>query len=101
MSSFQVIPAAVSDAGSRLSAISPDIQEHISRVSEHSGAAAGTRADGALSDLVGRWAAVLPHFALSGETLSTAVGKAAVAYTNADADVAKASEISGGSAPQR
>jgi len=101
MSTFQVAPMAVSDAATRLSAISPAMQDALGRVAGHAGAGMGTPAGGAIGDLVGRWAAVLPHFALSGETLSTAVGTAAVAYTAADATVARGAAIAGGRAPTR
>lgn len=86
----------MADAAARLSAISPAMQDAAGRVGGHAGAAAGTPAEGAIGDLVGRWAAVLPHFALSGETLSAAVASAGTAYTAADASVANGAAIAGG-----
>jgi hypothetical protein len=98
---MQVVPAAVSDAAGRLSAISPAMQDAAGRVGGHAGAATGTPAEGAIGELVGRWAAVLPHFALSGETLSAAVATAAVAYAGVDASVADGAAIAGGGAAPR
>jgi hypothetical protein len=99
MSSFEVTPAAVADAGARLRSISPAILDAAGRVGAHGAAGAGTPAESALADLTTRWAAVLPHFALSGDALASAVATAAVAYTGVDEVIADGAAIAGGREP--
>jgi hypothetical protein len=78
----------VAGAGSRLSGISGQVLTAHSALSSCAGAAAGTPAADALDGLVGHWAAVLPHFALSSATLTLALGGAANSYGATDAGVA-------------
>jgi uncharacterized protein YukE len=90
MSSFQVVPSAVTDTASRLSGISGHVQEIHGRLGICHGAASGTPAAGAMDGLVARWGAVLPQFARSAETLTAAVSAAATDYAGTDGAVAEA-----------
>jgi hypothetical protein len=89
MSSFQVVPSAVSDTAARLSGISGGVQDIHGRLGSCHGAGAGTPAAGAMNGLMGHWSAVLPHFARSAETLSAAVAAAARDYAGTDGAVAE------------
>jgi len=88
MSSFQVLPAEVTDAAARLSSISGGVVDVHGRLGACSGAAADTPAESAVSGLLGRWSSILPQFAASAESLTAAVGAAAQSYGTTDADVA-------------
>jgi hypothetical protein len=96
MSTFNVIPGAVSDAAARVSLIAPAIQEIAGRGAGHVGAGADTPAAGTIEELSGRWAAVLPQFALAGALLSAAVARAAAAYAQSDQALANAADIAVG-----
>jgi hypothetical protein len=60
-----------------------------------SGAAAGTPAAEAFDGLLGHWAAVLPHFAMSGASLSRSVSGAAETYSATDVGIAVAADGGG------
>ena len=87
MSEFSVVTSAVEEMSTRLGVISPDTDEIHGQASAHTSAAAQTHLDGALSGLMGQWAAVLPHFGLSGARLQAAMQGAAAHYRAADAAV--------------
>jgi hypothetical protein len=95
MSEFSVVTSMVEEMSARLSGISADATELHGQVGSHVAAAAQTPLDGALSAVMGDWAAALPHFGLAGERLQGAMGGAAAAYRASDAAVAGAA---GGSA---
>jgi hypothetical protein len=87
MSELSVVTAAVADAGVRLAAVSPGIDEVHGRICGCSGAAAGTHAEGAVEALLSHWATVLPHFGLAGDRLANAVSVAAQGYELSDAAI--------------
>lgn len=90
MSEFSVITSQVEDMAARLGTLSTGAAEFSGQVGTHVSAAAQTPADGALGALMGRWAAVLPHFGLAGDRMQTAMRGAAAAYNAADAAVEEA-----------
>jgi hypothetical protein len=95
VSHFQVTPGSVQDAGSRLQGIAGQVLSAHGAIGGCSGAAAGTPGAEAFEGLMGHWAAVLPHFALSGAALSGAVGGAAEAYSATDVGIAVAADGGG------
>lgn len=95
VSHFQVMPGSVQDAGSRLGDIAGQVLSAHGAIAGCSGAAAGTPAADAFEGLMGHWAAVLPHFALSGAALSGAVGGAAESYSATDVGIAVAADGGG------
>jgi len=90
MSTFSVVTSAVEDMSTRLGVISPEVAELHGQACVHSSAAAETSLHGALSSLMGDWAAALPHFGLSGERLQAAMQGAAAHYRAADTAVGDA-----------
>jgi hypothetical protein len=92
MPSFQVTPAALSATSAPLGAISAAIAELHQGSFAHVTAASGTPAASAVEGLMGRWASVLPHFALSGERLGAAVLGAGAGYELTDAVIGEACE---------
>lgn len=96
MSSFHVVPGAVNGAGARLSPIAGEVLTAHGALGGCSGAAAGTPGADAFEALLGHWAAALPHFALSGATLSAAVSDAAESYGATDAGIGIAAQGGGG-----
>jgi hypothetical protein len=90
MSGFSVVTTTVEDMSTRLGVISPEVAELHGQVGAHSSAAAQTALHGALSSLMGDWAAALPHFGLSGERLQAAMQGAAAHYRAADTAVGQA-----------
>jgi uncharacterized protein (DUF2235 family) len=99
MSQFSVITGAIEDMASRLTGIADGAEGWHGQVSTHASAAAQTPADEAVSGLMARWAATLPHFGLAGERLRQAMHGAAEVYAQSDAAVAKASGTGGPAAP--
>lgn len=97
MSEFSVVTGQIEDMSTRLGTISRDAAELSGQLGRHTTAAAQTRADGALNELMGRWAAALPRYGLSGDRLQASMRGAAAAYGRTDAVVADAA---GGSEPQ-
>jgi hypothetical protein len=97
MSEFSVVTSEVEGMSARLGGISRDAEELQRQAGLHASAAAQTPADGALSGLMGQWAAVLPRFGLAGERLQAAMRGAAAAYHDADTAVADAA---GGAEPR-
>lgn len=96
MSEFSVVTSMVDGMSARLGVISADVDELHGQAGAHSTAAAQTPLDGALSGLMGDWAAMLPHFGLAGDRLQGAMRGAAGAYQAADADVGNAAGASEG-----
>ena len=90
MSEFSVITSAVEEMSARLGGLSRGAEELHGQVGTHTSAAAQTPLDGALSGLMGDWAAALPHFGLAGERLQGSMSGAAAAYRAADAAVGDA-----------
>lgn len=102
MSQFSVVTSQLEGMSARLATIARDAEELSGQVGRHASAAAQTPADGALNDLMGRWAAALPHFGLSGDRLQAAMRGAAAAYATTDAvigDSATGGAAAGPSAP--
>lgn len=100
MSEFSVVTSEIQAMSARLGTISPDIDEITGQMGPHAGAAAQTPADAAMGELMGRWAAVLPRFGLSGDRLQAAMGGAAAAYDTTDSRVAaSAADAARGPAP--
>ncbi|HTU96131.1 MAG TPA: hypothetical protein VMF14_09855 [Solirubrobacteraceae bacterium] len=95
MSHFEVTPGSVGDAGSRLQGIAGQVLSAHGAIAGCSGAAAGTPGADAFDGLMGHWAAVLPHFALSGAALSGALGGAASSYSATDVGIAVAADGGG------
>ena len=96
MSEFSVVTSMVEGMSARLGVISSDVDELHGQMGAHGSAAAQTPLDGALSGLMGNWAAVLPHFGFAGDRLQGAMRGAAGAYQAADADVGNAANASDG-----
>jgi hypothetical protein len=94
MSEFSVVTSMVEGMSARLGVISGDVTELHGQVAAHSSAAAQTPLHGALSGLMGDWAAMLPHFGLAGDRLQGAMRGAAGAYCAADAAVSDAAGAS-------
>ncbi len=90
MSKFSVLTATVADASARMTTIAPGVREIHGRLGQHTGAAAGTPAGGAVRELMGHWSSVLPEFALAAEQLSEAMAAAAQAYHESDAAIGAA-----------
>lgn len=90
MSEFCVVTDEIQTMSTRLGVIPSDVEEITRQMGPHAAAAAQTCADGAMGELMGRWAAVLPQFGLSGGRLQAAMGGAAAAYDTTDAVVADA-----------
>lgn len=90
MSEFSVVTSEIEAMSGRLGIISQDAAALHGLAGQHASAAAQTAADGALNALMGRWAAALPRFGLSGERLQAAMRGAAGAYDATDAVVADA-----------
>ncbi len=90
MSEFSVITSAIEDMAGRLTGIADGAEGWHGQVSTHASAAAQTPAHDAVSGLMARWAATLPHFGLAGERLRLAMHGAARVYEESDAAVARA-----------
>jgi hypothetical protein len=92
MSEFSVVTSTVEEMSARLGSIPADTEEFSGQVGRWSSAAVQTRADGALNELMGRWAMALPRFGLAGVRLQGAMRGAAGAYQAADTAVADAAD---------
>jgi len=90
MSEISVITGAIEEIAGRMDGISPGTGALHGQIQGHASAAADTPAHEALSGLMDHWAAVLPHFALSGDRLSAAMRGAARVYDQSDAAVGRA-----------
>lgn len=92
MSQINVVTTAIEDMAGRLSGIAPGTREFHGNVATHATAAANTPAHGAVSGLMGRWAAALPQFAEAGERLQAAMHGAARVYAQSEAAVGAAAD---------
>jgi hypothetical protein len=90
MSTFEVTPFAVGEVSARLGGIAGHVHELHGRMSSHVEAAEHTPAAGALHQLMGQWALMLPVYAQAGARLSGAVAGAAAGYQRSDGAVAAA-----------
>jgi hypothetical protein len=90
MSEFSVVTSEIEGMSGRLGVISQDAADLCGAAGQHASAAAQTGADGALNELMGRWAVALPRFGLSGDRLQAAMRGAATAYATTDAGIGDA-----------
>ncbi len=90
MPEISVITGAIEEMAGRMDGISPGTGALHGQIQGHASAAADTPAHAALSGLMEHWAAVLPHFALSGDRLGAAMRGAARVYDQSDAAIGRA-----------
>jgi hypothetical protein len=93
MSQLRVTPEQLGAVSGRVGGVSPGVADLQRAIAGCRGAGSGTRADSAVEELLGRWDAALPQFALAAERLAAAMAASGRGYGHTDEQVAAASSV--------